>query len=108
MTQWNIKPEVYLYHYEHGFTGVDSLGYNEQLQTVWSRLGAAATCRIHYDKYQMIQLLIKQFGEKAITHELNGIGFHRVQSRKVSQFCDPWRIKEINASLRRYQQGWFE
>nr|WP_320135750.1 hypothetical protein [uncultured Amphritea sp.] len=107
MTQWNIQPEAYLYHYEHGFTGVDSLGYDPKLQKIWSRLGAAVTCRIDYDKPHMIQLLMKQFGEKAITHELNGIGFHQVQSRKVPQFCNEARINEINAALQRYQQGRF-
>lgn len=107
MTQWDIQPEAYLYHYKHGFTGVDSLGYDPKLQKVWSRLGAAITCRINYDKAHMIQLLIQQFGKKAITHELNGIGFHHVQSRKVPQFCNSWRVNEINAALQRYQQGRF-
>ncbi|RTE64524.1 hypothetical protein EH243_17035 [Amphritea opalescens] len=107
MTQWDIQPEAYLYHYEHGFSGVDALGYDEQLQQVWSRLGAAITCRIDYDKPHMIQLLMQRFGEKAITHELNGIGFHNVQSRKVPQFCSEARINEITVVLQRYKQARF-
>ncbi|MDO6564332.1 hypothetical protein Q4488_13130 [Amphritea sp. 1_MG-2023] len=108
MTQWDIQPQAYLYHYEHGFNGVDSLGYAAALQTVWSRLGAAITCGIEYDKPYMIQQLMQTFDEQAITHELNGIGFHRIQSRKVPQFCNEWRVREIHTALRRYRQGWFE
>ncbi|SEQ98287.1 hypothetical protein SAMN03080615_03487 [Amphritea atlantica] len=108
MTQWNIDPIVYLYHYQHGFTGSDALGYDEQLQTVWSRLGAAVTCNIRYNKQDMIQRLMHRFGEKAITHELNGIGFHSVQSRKVPDFCNPSRIKNITSALQRYSRGQFD
>lgn len=108
MTHRAIQADAYLYHYEHGFSGIDALGYNEQLQTVWSRLGAANTCQIAYDQPQMIQRLMQAFGETAITHELNGIGFHSVQSRKVPRFCDKWRTKEISAALRRYNRGEFK
>lgn len=108
MTQWNIDPIVYLYHYQHGFTGSDALGYDEQLQTVWSRLGAAVTCNIRYNKQDMIQRLIQRFGEKAITHELNSIGFHSVQSRKVPDFCNRSRVKKITSALQRYRRGQFD
>ncbi|WP_299199101.1 hypothetical protein [uncultured Amphritea sp.] len=108
MTQWNIAPEVYLYHYENGFSASDALGYDEQLQTVWSRLGGAITCNINYDKQAMIERLMQRFGEKAVTHELNGIGFHSVQSRKVPDFCHDARIKEINKAINRYRKGKFD
>lgn len=107
MTRWNIDPVVYLYHYQNGFTGSDALGYDEQLQTVWSRLGAALTCNIDYDKQTMIRLLVQRFGEKPVTHELNGIGFHSVQSRKVPGFCNDSRKKEINKAIIRYRQSRF-
>jgi len=108
MTQWNIDPVVYLYHYQNGFSGRDALGYDEQLQTVWSRLGAATTCNVSYNKRGLIQQLMQRFGEKPVTHELNGIGFHSVQSRKVPDFCNASRIKEINKALNRYRKGKFD
>ncbi|WP_290701888.1 hypothetical protein [Amphritea sp.] len=107
MTKWNIMPYVYLFHYNSGFTGIDALGYDEQLQTTWSRLGAAKTCRVPFDKQTMINRLINQYGEDAITHELNGIGFHSVQSRKVSQFCDKQRVEDITQSINDYLKGNF-
>lgn len=107
MTKWNIKPQAYLYHYNNGFSGVDALGYAPQLQTVWSRLGAAETCGIGYDKTLMISLLNARFGESRVTHELNGIGFHAVQTRKVSGFCNTERTKAIRHSIQRYREGLF-
>lgn len=108
MTAWNIKPEAYLYHYEHGFTGEDALGWPPELQFAWSRLGAAVTCEIEFDKAEMIALLQQQFGEKQSRHELNGIGFHAVQSRKAAGFCSEERIHSITASLQRFVNGYFE
>jgi hypothetical protein len=108
MTEWNISPEAYLYHYDAGFTGIDALGYNEQLQKNWSRLGAAKTCGIFFNKQLIISKLISQYGENAITHELNGIGFHSVQSRKVPQFCNTQRVEAINKSVNRYLKGYFD
>lgn len=108
MTRWNIDPAAYLYHYENGFRGSDALGYDEQLHMVWSRLGGAITCNIDYDKQVMILRLTQRFGEKAITHELNGIGFHNVQSRKVPDFCNASRIKMINKAINRYRKGKFD
>lgn len=108
MTEWNILPEAYLFHYETGFTGIDALSYNEQLQKNWSRLGAAKTCGIPFDKRLIIPKLISQYGENAITHELNGIGFHSVQSRKVPQFCDTQRVEAISKSVNRYLKGYFD
>ncbi|GGK75917.1 hypothetical protein [Amphritea balenae] len=104
MSEWNIDPVAYLYHYDNGFTGSDALGYNEQLQTVWSRLGAAQTCKVTYDKQAMIDRLVLQFGESRVTHELNGIGFHAVQSRKVPRFCNEDRIEQLQRTIRKYQR----
>lgn len=108
MTKWNILPEDYLFHYETGFTGIDALGYDEQLQKNWSRLGAAKTCGIFFNKQLIISKLISQYGENAITHELNGIGFHSVQSRKVPQFCNTQRVEAISKSVNRYLKGYFD
>jgi len=107
MTEWNIKPEAYLYHYENGFTGSDALGWPEQLQFVWSRLGAAANCQIDFDKPQMVTRLQQHFGESYATHELNGIGFHRIQSHKVPLFCSEERMKKIEYQLKKYHRGAF-
>lgn len=107
MTEWSISPEAYLFHYKAGFTGVDALGYEEHLQTIWSRLGAAQTCGINFDKQSMISKLISQYGETAITHELNGIGFHNVQSRRIPKFCDKTHTEEIRKAVKRYSKGYF-
>lgn len=107
MTEWRIKPDIYLYHYDSGFNGEDALGYPPQLQRVWSRLGAAETCGIGYDKTLMISLLQARFGESRITHELNGIGFHAVQSRKVPGFCSDNRAAQIRSAVNRYREGLF-
>ena len=108
MTEWNISAEAYLYHYEAGFNGVDALGYDEQLQTAWSRLGAAKTCGIYFDKPLIINKLTLHYGENAITHELNGIGFHNVQSHKIPQFCNKQRIEDVHQSVSRYLKGDFD
>ena len=108
MAAWDIEPQIYLYHFRNGFKGEDALGFNEQLQHIWSRLGAAQTCSIDFDKPMMISLLVEHFGENRITHELNGIGFHAVQSRKVPQFCDEQRIEEIAQAIDNYRLGLLE
>ncbi len=108
MTKWNISPEAYLYHYDAGFTGIDALTYDEQLQKIWSRLGAAKTCGVAFDKQLIISKLISQYGENAITHELNGIGFHSVQSRKIPQFCNKQRVGNIKKAVNRYLKGYFD
>ncbi|WP_432472490.1 hypothetical protein [Amphritea sp. HPY] len=108
MTAWDIKPEAYLYHYENGFTAEDALGWSPELQFAWSRLGAAVTCKIEFDKADMIPLLQQQFGEKSSSHELNGIGFHAIQSRKVADFCSEERINSITNRLQRFVNGHFE
>lgn len=107
MTKWNTTPSDYLFHYETGFTGVDALGYDEYLQTAWSRLGAAQTCGVNFETQNMISKLISQYGETAITHELNGIGFHSIQSKRVPGFCDKPRIRDIKKALSQYSKDYF-
>ena len=108
MTAWDIKPETYLYHYENGFTGEDALGWPPELQFAWSRLGGAVTCKIEFDKAEMITLLQQSFAESPGTHELNGIGFHAVQSRKVPGFCSEERGDNITDKLRSFVKGRFK
>lgn len=108
MTVWDIEPEAYLYHYENGFTGEDALGWPPELQFVWSRLGGAVTCKLEFDKAEMISLLQQRFGESPSIHELNGIGFHAVQSRKVAGFCSEERSDSITNKLRSFVKGRFK
>ena len=108
MTAWKIEPAIYLYHFDNGFIGKDALGFSEQLQHIWSRLGAARTCSVDFDKTMMISLLIERFGETRITHELNGIGFHAVQSRKVPKFCNEERVKQLTQAIDSYRLGLLE
>ncbi|MEH6578277.1 MAG: hypothetical protein V7731_14520 [Amphritea sp.] len=107
MSEYNITPQVYIYHYENGFTGIDALGWEPDLQYAWSRIGAAITCKIPLDKQQLIDQLGIRFGHQPVTHELNGIGFHAVQSRKVPGFCTEKRQNEISKMISNYQAGKF-
>lgn len=107
MTAYNITPSAYLYHYQFGFSGEDALGWDPTLQTVWSRIGAAVTCKVPFDKPLLIRQLSAYFGHSSAIHELDGIGFHAVQSRKVAGFCSEQRRKSLAAQIEAYQQGKF-
>lgn len=99
MTAYAIPANVYAYHYDHGFTGIDAMGWAPELQYAWSRFGAAAACNIPYDKKTALTTLQKHYGEDKFAHELNGIDFHRNHAAADAQFCTPERLAEIKRVL---------
>lgn len=107
MTKYDIRSDAYEYHYKNGFTGVDSLGWDANLQYAWSRAGAALTCDITFDKKLVISQMIKIYGESEVVHELNGIYFHHLQSKKISYFCNADRINEIKSVMPKFENGYF-
>ncbi len=107
MTAYSIKPEVYEYHYQHGFTGVDAMGWDSNLQYAWSRAGAAITCKIPMDEKLVLSNMTKEYGQSDFIHKLNGVGFHNSQSKKVSDFCTAERISEIEGVISKIESGQF-
>lgn len=107
MTAYAIKHEAYEYHYDFGFTGVDAMGWDPNLQFAWSRLGAAKTCGLAYHAGDMMKQLIAAFGHDEFTHNLVGADFHHAQSKSNAKFCSPERIKEINVLLPEFANGAF-
>lgn len=107
MTAHEIKPDVYLHHYARGFTGVDAMGWDANLQFAWSRLGAAKTCGVAFDGPAMTQRLVARWGHDRFVHELNGVDFHHLQSRGIPGFCTPERVAEIKALLPAMAAGEF-
>ena len=107
MQAYEISNEVYEYHYEHGFTGPDSMGWDPNLQYAWSRLGAAKTCGIAFSEKSAVEQLIKKYGHRKIVHTLNGIEFHYVHSKKNPKFCTPERVKELESVVPGFERGVF-
>lgn len=108
MTAYDIKPEVYAYHYEHGFTGVDAMGWDPKLQFAWSRLGAAKTCGVSFDEEAMLARLISRFGHDRLVHGMNGVDFHHLQSKRVPGFCTAQRVDELRRVVPAMAAGQFE
>jgi len=107
MTKYSIAPEAYKYHYKNGFTGVDAMGWDSNLQYAWSRAGAAITCDIKFDKKLVLSEMTKVYGQSDFVHELNGIDFHHVQSEKIKGFCNPSRISELKEVMPKLEKGDF-
>lgn len=107
MTAYAIKPEAYIYHYQNGFTGVDAIGWDPNLQYAWSRLGAAKTCGIKFDQAKVVSALIKRFSSNKLIHEMNGINFHHNQSQAIPGFCTAERLKEISERIVQFERGEF-
>lgn len=107
MTAHRIAPAVYVFHYEHGFTGPDAMGWDPDLQFAWSRIGAAKTCGLPVDADALVQRLIERYGHDRLMHELNGIEFHHLQSKGVPQFCTAERVAQLQGLLPKWQQGGF-
>ena len=95
MTKYSIESEAYEYHYKNGFTGVDAMGWDSNLQYAWSRAGAAITCGVKFDKKLVLSQMTKVYGQSDFVHELNGVDFHHLQSKKSKNFCNPSRVNEI-------------
>lgn len=115
MAAYSIQPEVYLYHYKNGFTGPDAMGWDPNLQFAWSRAGAAKTCGIAIDKEKTIDNLIKHYGNpeklsdfmERFSHDMNGIEFHHLQSKTISDFCTPERVNQIRTLIPKFENGNF-
>lgn len=76
MTLQDIDPAIYAYHYDHGFTGEDAMGWDPALQFAWSRLAAAKVCGQQPVTDAVIAKLVEQYGQSADVHQINGITFH--------------------------------
>ncbi|MCW8889839.1 MAG: hypothetical protein OQL20_04185 [Sedimenticola sp.] len=95
MTARSIKPDVYEYHYKNGFTGVDAMGWGPNLQYAWSRIGAGITCGIPFNKDALVDKLVAKYGHSEFVHDMNGIMFHHMQSKKIDSFCTADRLEEV-------------
>lgn len=107
MAAYKIEPDVYLYHYQHGFTGPDAMGWDPGLQWVWSRLGAAKTCDVPFAEDRLIEKLTARYGHGPLEHGTIGIGFHHQQSRAVPGFCSDARVAELRQAVPAYEAGEF-
>ncbi|EJL79253.1 hypothetical protein PMI12_00942 [Variovorax sp. CF313] len=107
MGAYKIESNVYEYHYDKGFTGPDAMGWDPNLQFAWSRLGAAKTCGIPYDRPNAVAQLIKKYQQDALMHEMNGIDFHAAQSKANPKFCALERVEELKAVIPAFEKGDF-
>jgi hypothetical protein len=107
MGAYAIKPNVYEYHYDRGFTGPDAMGWNPNLQFAWSRIGGAVACGIPVSTDKLIPLLIKKFKQDKLTHKMIGIDFHSAQIRANKKFCTNERVAEIKALMPQFESGKF-
>lgn len=107
MSAYAIKPNVYEYHYDHGFTGSDAMGWNPNLQFAWSRIAAATVCGIPVSTEKVIPQLIKKFKQDKLTHKMIGIDFHSAQIRANKQFCTKERVSEVKSLVPQFESGNF-
>jgi len=107
MSAYSIKPNVYEFHYDKGFTGEDAAGWDSNLQYAWSRIAAAKVCGVEVSQDKLLPLLIEKFGQDKITHELIGISFHESQIKANSKFCTPDRIEELKIEIPEFNDGKF-
>lgn len=107
MTAYDIKPNVYEYHYDKGFTGVDAIGWDPNLQFAWSRLGAAKTCGVPFDQSKAVAALIAKYQQDKMTHEMIGIDFHAMQTKANPAFCTAERVEELKRVVLGFQDGDF-
>tara|TARA_R100000687_G_C6422957_1_gene151916 strand:+ start:110 stop:544 length:435 start_codon:yes stop_codon:yes gene_type:complete len=107
MAAYDISSEVYEYHYKHGFTGEDAMGWDPNLQYAWSRVGAAMTCNVDMDKALVLKGLSNEFGNDPFIHDMNGVGFHHMQSKNIEGFCSPERVDEIKDLIPNMEAGEF-
>lgn len=107
MIAYSIKPDVYEYHYQYGFTGVDAMGWDPNLQYAWSRAGAALTCNIPINEELVLSNMTKEYGQFDLIHKLNGVDFHNLQSKNIAEFCTADRVAEIRSVVPRMESGEF-
>ncbi|MEA9843132.1 hypothetical protein [Xanthomonas campestris] len=107
MTLQDIDPAIYAYHYDHGFTGEDAMGWDPALQFAWSRLAAAKVCGQQPVTDAVIAKLVEQYGQSADVHQINGITFHEAQMRAAGTFCTPARSADATAVVPAFVAGDF-
>ena len=107
MTAYSIDSNAYKYHYDHGFTGVDAMGWDSNLQYAWARTAGAKTCGVAVDSKKIITLLTKQYGYGDIVHEMNGVDFHFIQQQKIKDFCSEKRVAELKQVIPQMMNGQF-
>ena len=108
MGAYKIEPHVYEYHYDHGFTGEDAMGWDPDLQFAWSRLAAAEACGIDHEPASVaVDHLVKRFGQSETVHEMVGIGFHAAQMRSNPAFCTEKRKAEVTNLMPDFDRGVF-
>ncbi|MEE9454190.1 MAG: hypothetical protein V3V13_07400 [Paracoccaceae bacterium] len=105
MSDYDISQDVYTRAYDSGFNrAADRLGWPTEVQFAWSRLGAGLTCGAGIDRKHAVAALALKFPDiSSVTHDLNGLGFHTVQSRKVDGFCTPARMQALESVVAQYQ-----
>lgn len=103
-----IEPHVYEYHYDHGFTGEDAMGWEPDLQFAWSRLAAAEACGVTDAPSAIaIDRLIERYGQSPSVHETVGIGFHAAQIQSNPEFCSVKRKEEVGRLIPEFERGVF-
>ncbi len=107
MAAYAIKPNVYEYHYDHGFTGSDAMGWNPNLQFAWSRIAAAIVCGVPVSTEKVIPQLIKKFQQNKLTYKMIGIDFHSAQIRANKRFCTKERVAEAKSLVPQFELGNF-
>lgn len=107
MSAHSIKPNVYEYHYDNGFTGGDAAGWDPNLQYAWSRMAAAKICNVAASREKILPLLIEKYGEDELTHELVGMSFHEAQMKANPEFCTPERVEELKTAISWFNEGNF-
>lgn len=115
MAMYDVSSEAYVYHYENGFTAEDAMSWDPGLRFVWSRVGAAKTCGVSFNKEKIIDLLIVEYGDPSMKddfmerfkHDMNGIEFHYLQSKKIDGFCSDGRLDEIKRLVPMFEAGGF-
>lgn len=107
MSAESIPSNVYEYHYDKGFTGVDAAGWDPNLQYAWSRIAAATICKVDVSVAALVPKLIKKFGQNTFTHKVVGIGFHEAQIRANQKFCTANRVAELKKAIPKFSEGRF-
>ncbi|WLF83012.1 hypothetical protein [Moraxella sp. ZY210820] len=107
MTAYSIDSNTYKYHYDNGFTGVDAMGWDSNLQYAWSRTAGAKTCGMAVDSKKIITFLAKKYGHDEFIHEINGIDFHFIQQQKIKDFCNERRVAELKQVIPQMMNGQF-
>lgn len=69
--------------------------------------GAALTCNIKINKDLVLKNMSQTYGNDAFVHDLNGVGFHHVQSQKIKNCCTKERISKIADVVPQFEAGRF-